>query len=120
MYEFEADLYRLLGDPMRLRILALLRVREACGCEFVELLSISQPAISQHLRKLRQGSLVRERRHKYWTYYALRDDIPPLIAEMIRDLPHAVEDEEWLRVNQVDTSCIAPPRRAAESRAELA
>ncbi|MCL6564730.1 MAG: metalloregulator ArsR/SmtB family transcription factor, partial [Firmicutes bacterium] len=54
VYEDMADQFKALADPVRLHILSLLRVREACVCELVSLLPLSQPAISQHLRKLRQ------------------------------------------------------------------
>ncbi|PSR20470.1 MAG: hypothetical protein C7B45_14725 [Sulfobacillus acidophilus] len=51
--------FRVLGDATRLRILGLLGVRDACVCELVELLPVSQPAVSQHLRRLRQAALWR-------------------------------------------------------------
>ena len=123
LYESEAEIYRALGDPVRLRILALLRVREACVCELVARLPVSQPAVSQHLRKLRQAGLVGERRQKYWTYYAIRSDIPPILAEIVAILPHDAEDEGWLRENHVDTTCAvvrAPGVDAAERAESLA
>ncbi len=105
MYEQEAELFRALGDSVRLQILALLRIREACVCELVERLPVSQPAVSQHLRKLRQVGLIRERRQKYWTFYALREDVSPTVASIIRELPHSLADEKWLRTHQVDIAC---------------
>ena len=109
MYEHEADAYRTLGDSTRLRILALLRVREACVCELVARVPVSQPAVSQHLRRLRQAGFLTERRQKQWMYYAIRDDLPPLLAQIVASLPRDAEDEEWLRGNQVDTICAAVP-----------
>lgn len=110
MYESEAELYRALGDPIRLEILSLLRVREACVCELVEILPVSQPAVSQHLRKLRQVGLLRERRHKYWTFYALREDLPAALTALIQRLPHSADAEEWLRTHHVDAACAVHPR----------
>jgi ArsR family transcriptional regulator len=105
VYEEQAELFKALADPVRLRILALLRIREACVCELAELLPITQPAVSQHLRKLRQAGLVRERRHKYWIYYAIRSDLAPALSALIQQLPLATTDEEWLMTHQVDSSC---------------
>ena len=105
MYDFEAELFRALGDPTRLQILGLLRVRQACVCELVDLVPVSQPAVSQHLRKLKQVGLVREQREKQWTFYQLRDDVSPVIAEIIRTLPHWSEAEAWLLTHRVDTTC---------------
>jgi ArsR family transcriptional regulator len=117
MYENAAELYRALGDPVRLRILALLQVREACVCELVSLLPISQPAVSQHLRKLRQAGLVSERRQKYWTYYAIHRDLPPILREIVVALPRNAEDEAWLLANHVDTTCAAA--RVPDGNAEI-
>lgn len=113
MYENEAEIHRALGDPLRLHILALLRVREACVCELVTLLPISQPAVSQHLRKLRQAGIVFERRQKYWNYYAIRDDLPTHIEAVIRDLPHPRDGEAWLLANHVDDACSTLPAATA-------
>ncbi len=105
MYEGAAEVYRALADPTRLRILALLRVREACVCELVARLPMSQPAVSQHLRRLRQAGFLVERRQKYWTYYAIRGDLPPLLAKIVADLPHDAADEAWLRDQAADLVC---------------
>lgn len=105
MYEVEAELFKALGDPVRLRILALLRVREACVCELASLLPVSQPAVSQHLRRLRQAGLVAERRHKYWTYYRLHPDLPDPIRRLLATLPVDDDSVAWLRTHQADRSC---------------
>ena len=105
LYEQEMELFRALGDATRLQILGLLRVRQACVCELVELVPVSQPAVSQHLRKLKQVGLVGEQREKQWTFYQLRDDVSPVIAEIIRTLPHLPEAEAWLLTHRVDTTC---------------
>lgn len=116
MYESEAAIYKALGEPFRLRILALLREREACVCELADLLPISQPAVSQHLRKLREAGLVGERRQRYWTYYSLREDLPEHIARLIAQLPHDTEGAIALRASRIDLACSAvvrPRRRLA-------
>lgn len=107
LYETEAELYRALGDPIRLRILALLRAREACVCELVARLPVSQPAVSQHLRRLRQAGLLSERRQKYWTYYALRTDLPPTLRAIVDALPRDPDGEAWLLGSSVETTCAA-------------
>ena len=54
--------FKALGEPTRLRIIKLLAERELCVCELEEIMQISQPRISQHLKVLRQAGLVSERR----------------------------------------------------------
>jgi ArsR family transcriptional regulator len=105
MFEEWADRFRVLGDATRLRILRLLSVRDACVCELVALLPVSQPAVSQHLRRLKQAGLVTEYRHKAWTFYRLRPDIPAPVAACLAIL--RVDDQEaaWLRGHRVDVAC---------------
>ncbi|MGA9288837.1 MAG: metalloregulator ArsR/SmtB family transcription factor [Anaerobacillus sp.] len=66
-----AAVLKLLGDKTRLTIMGLLKSGECCVCEFVEVLQMSQPSISQHLRKLRDAGIVKERRRGQWIFYSL-------------------------------------------------
>lgn len=108
MYIEWAERFRVLGDATRLRILSLLSVRDACVCELVELLPISQPAVSQHLRKLKQAALVDEYRRKSWVFYRLRTDMPSYIADWIQELRADDRDIAWLTTHQVGTLCTTP------------
>ena len=65
---------KLLGDKTRLAMMKLLEKNDCCVCEFVELFQISQSAISQHLRKLRDVGLVKEKRKGQWIFYSLNQD----------------------------------------------
>ncbi|SRR6266849_2820055 len=61
-----------LAEPMRRRILDLLREQPRLVGELVELLDISQPGISKHLRVLREVGLVRVRQDAQRRWYELR------------------------------------------------
>nr|WP_051430940.1 metalloregulator ArsR/SmtB family transcription factor [Thermicanus aegyptius] len=94
-----ASLLKLLGDKTRLTIFALLKVRELCVCELTELLHVSQPAISQHLRKLKLANLVRERKVGQWVHYSLRqpkeeEKVLRLIIESLPNLSHLLAEEK--------------------------
>lgn len=106
MYSEWAERFRVLGDATRLRILSLLSVRDACVCELVDLLPVSQPAVSQHLRRLKQAGFVEEYRQKSWTYYHLRADMPPSIATWLRTLEVDDRDAMWLTTHQVGATCV--------------
>ncbi|MCI3918693.1 metalloregulator ArsR/SmtB family transcription factor [Paenibacillus sp. TRM 82003] len=84
-----ADWFRLFSDKNRLSIVALLRERELCVCELVDLLQTSQPNISQHLRKLKDANVLRESKRGQWVYYALNLDDKPHIHPIIDSLPSA-------------------------------
>ncbi|WP_414694743.1 metalloregulator ArsR/SmtB family transcription factor [Paenibacillus sp.] len=87
--EHMASLFRLIGDKTRLTIVALLRERELCVCELVELLGTSQPNVSQHLRKLKDAGLLRETKRGQWVYYALSVDDQPRLRPVFDSLPSA-------------------------------
>ncbi|KOP28905.1 ArsR family transcriptional regulator [Exiguobacterium sp. BMC-KP] len=67
---------KLLSDATRLEILRRLHVREHCVCDFVELFDISQPAVSRHLKLLRQSQIILERRERQWIYFRINPDHP--------------------------------------------
>ena len=69
-----ADLFKVLGDPTRIRILQALHDTRLCVCDIAETLGMTQSAISHQLRVLRQARLVRARREGRSVFYALDDD----------------------------------------------
>jgi ArsR family transcriptional regulator len=71
--ESEAALFKAIGDPHRLSILATLaRVDgEVCVCDFTDGLPLNQPTVSHHLRILREAELVSCERRGTWVYYRL-------------------------------------------------
>jgi ArsR family transcriptional regulator len=68
-----AQLFKALGDPHRLAILATLaRAKdEICVCDFTAGLPLGQPTVSHHLRWLRDAELVRCERRGTWVYYRI-------------------------------------------------
>ncbi|GIP42778.1 hypothetical protein J45TS6_12370 [Paenibacillus sp. J45TS6] len=82
-----ADRLKLLGDKTRLTMLLLLQEREWCVCEFVDIFEMSQPAISQHLRKLKSLGIVKEERRGQWIYYSLFIEDKPYISAVLEQLP---------------------------------
>lgn len=82
-----ADDLKLLGDKTRLSMLSLLKEREWCVCEFVEIFDISQPAISQHLRKLKSRGIVKESKRGQWVYYSLNTQDKPYLQAVLQEMP---------------------------------
>jgi DNA-binding transcriptional ArsR family regulator len=78
-----ASTFELLAEPTRRRILDLLLERARPVGELVDLLGMSQPGVSKHLRILRQGGLVRARADAQRRIYEVR-------PEPLADL------DEWL------------------------
>ncbi|NGY86239.1 winged helix-turn-helix transcriptional regulator [Bacillus megaterium] len=72
--EKAAQILKLLGDKTRLSMVKLIENNECCVCEFVDIYQASQPSISQHLRKLRDAELVKERRKRAMGFYSLNKE----------------------------------------------
>ena len=69
-----ARLLKVLGDPTRLALVALLARREHCVCALMATLNLPQSTCSHHLGVLKRAGLVRDRRDDTdarWVYYAL-------------------------------------------------
>jgi ArsR family transcriptional regulator, arsenate/arsenite/antimonite-responsive transcriptional repressor len=87
--EKAATLLKLLGDKTRLSMVKMLESSDCCVCEFVEIFKASQPAISQHVRKLKDAGVVRETRRGQWIIYSLNRDSDnyPIIEGLLQHLP---------------------------------
>lgn len=57
-------MFKALGEPTRLKIIKLLAARDLCVCDLEEIMQISQPRISQHLKVLKHAGLVNERKDR--------------------------------------------------------
>lgn len=68
-----ADIFKVLGDPTRVRILDVLSRGELCVCHLAALLGLTESAVSHQLRLLRNTRVVRSRRQGRLIYYALDD-----------------------------------------------
>ncbi len=69
-----ADLFKILGDGTRIRMLHALFVSEMCVCDIAAVLDMTQSAISHQLRILKQARLVKYRKEGKVVYYSLDDD----------------------------------------------
>lgn len=84
-----ADLFKIFGDPTRIRILSTLAKQELCVQDIADSLSMTQSAISHQLRILKQSALVKFRRDGKTIYYSLADDHVATI--MAQGLEHVCE-----------------------------
>lgn len=68
-----ANLFKVLGDHTRVRILQALHTSELCVCDLVDALDMSQSAISHQLRVLRTSKIVKYRKEGKNVFYSLDD-----------------------------------------------
>jgi ArsR family transcriptional regulator len=108
-----ATVFRALGDDTRLQILVLLGKREFCVCELVELFGLSQSAISEHLRRLKDAGLAVDERRGMWVFYRLAGTLPPFVTEALQGVDLEPGVAERLRSLQSTAAvCARAPRRA--------
>jgi ArsR family transcriptional regulator len=80
-----ARLFRVLGDPARIRILNALATNgePVCVCHLIEPLGLTQPTVSHHLKTLTDAGLLdREQRGK-WAYFSLRPEAAERLAGLL-------------------------------------
>ncbi len=82
-----ARMLKALGDPTRLRLLSMIAAhpeREACICDLVEPVGLSQPTVSHHMKQLVDaGIVVREQRGR-WAFYRLVEETLAALSGALR------------------------------------
>lgn len=63
--------FHALSDPLRVKVLDLLRDQELCVCELCNFIGVNQSKLSFHLKTLKEAALVRTRQEGRWIYYSL-------------------------------------------------
>ncbi len=85
-----ADVFKLLGDPTRVRLVDALTHGERCVCDLASLVGLSESAVSHQLRLLRAARLVKVRRAGRLAYYALDDHH---VVGLLHDTRKHVEED---------------------------
>ena len=85
-------LLRLLSDPTRVRLLALLEREELTVAELSAILRLAQPRVSTHLAKLKEADLVRDRRAGVSSYYRYNGELEAKETTLLRALRENVDD----------------------------
>jgi len=84
-YHDIANIFKILGDYNRIRILCALNYQEFCVCELSLLLDMSQSAISHQLRILRNNNIVKFRKKDKRIFYSLQsDEIIKIIQKVVK------------------------------------
>lgn len=77
----------LAGNEVRLKILFLLGEEgELCPCDLSDILGMSVPAISQHLRKMKDGNMIEARRSGQTIFYSIKPDRSALLKPLFRHI----------------------------------
>ena len=85
-------LLRLLSDPTRVRLLALLEREEQTVAELSAVMRLAQPRVSTHLAKLKEAGLVRDRRAGVSAYYRVNTELDAKSAALLHSVHANVND----------------------------
>ena len=89
------DILKLAANDVRLKILFLLNTEEKlCPCDLGDILNMSIPAISQHLRKLKDGGLVGTTRDGQVIFYSLN----PVFKKILSPIFGHINNNQLLKV----------------------
>lgn len=85
-----ADALKVVAVPARLQLISIIASRpdgEACVCELIEPLGLSQPTVSHHLRVLNEAGLLHREKRGSWVHYRLRTDQLGMLAGIFEGAP---------------------------------
>ncbi|MGB7605826.1 MAG: metalloregulator ArsR/SmtB family transcription factor [Lutisporaceae bacterium] len=87
--EQAVQIFKALGDETRLKILFILSKRRICAKGIAKHLNISEAAVSQHIRVLKDARLIIGEKVGYYVNYDLQK---PILLESIKFIKHITED----------------------------
>lgn len=82
-----ATTMKALADPARLRLLSIVAASEgaeACVCDLIEPVGLSQPTVSHHLKVLTSAGFLTRSKRGTWAYYALVPDALDRVAQVLK------------------------------------
>ncbi|HEY3468793.1 MAG TPA: metalloregulator ArsR/SmtB family transcription factor [Amycolatopsis sp.] len=86
--ETAAKLFKALSDPVRIRLVSLIRHSpggEACFCDLAEDFAMPQPSLSHHLRVLVSAGLLTRERRGTWSWYRLMPEPLETLGHLLRE-----------------------------------
>ncbi len=87
--EFNGDFKKLskiiglIGNEVRLKLMWLINEDKFCVCDLADILQMSVPAISQHLRKLKDVEIIESYREKQTIYYFITDENKAIVDHIL-------------------------------------
>jgi ArsR family transcriptional regulator len=84
------NIFKVLSDETRIRILVMLYHKKLCVCELCGVLEESQPKISKHLAKLRDMGYVKDERQEQFIFYCLNNN-DKVLESILQDIVDNLE-----------------------------
>lgn len=85
--EHLARMFKALADPTRVRLLSMIAAqpdREACICDLIEPVGLSQPTVSHHMKQLVDAGLVTREQRGRWAFYRVVEERLTSLSSALR------------------------------------
>ena len=86
MHKPLTEIFKVLSDENRLKIVKALAKESMCACQLLEGLGISQPTLSHHMKILTDAGLVEPRKQKTQVYYDLNREQVSSLCGFVREI----------------------------------
>jgi DNA-binding transcriptional ArsR family regulator len=119
VYQLKAEMFRVLGHPVLVRMLELLREGELPVRELQRLLDLDSSGASQHLTALRKLGLLESRREGTSVYYRIKDARTNQLLDVARQILTSNLEQSQVLLGELTATTPAPvpkPRRAQRAR----
>jgi len=87
-----------LADESRIRITVLLKKRNGlCVCEITEIIGLSQPTISSHLKKLQDAEIITYSKDGLWVNYSLDENMEKEVKQLLDSMVQILSEDERIK-----------------------
>ena len=98
MLKKQADIFKSLSDPNRIRILKMLQMKSMCVCEITEILGLAASTVSQHLTVLKKAGFIIDSKNGKWIDYSLNmNSGVPEISSIMTALHYMLEGDTQIK-----------------------
>ncbi len=95
------NVFKVLSEPNRVRILMMLLQKPLCVCEITSILGLSTATVSKHLSLLKNGGFIEDEKKGKWINYKIIEKIEsPIVKSIIVSLPEWFSDEKQILEDQ--------------------
>ena len=95
------NLFKVLSDETRLRVLNLLLERECCVCEVMQSLNISQSKASRALKALYEVGILKLRKDSHWALYSIEiNSLKGYMKDLVQTVGQALENNKKIKLDR--------------------
>lgn len=93
------DISKALSDEGRVRVMMVLKDRELCVCQLIEVLGLAPSTVSKHMSILKQARLVESRKEGRWIYYSRNAAGDAHVAEALAWLDESLDGDAQVKAD---------------------